>query len=94
MNPANRLPRFRVDWEPDTGNDITVAYVAYFPRMEGYRVTRAEQLITELLADDPIRNGQLMPEGLDRLSVSPLIAYYEVYPLNRLVKVTTVRYYP
>ena len=94
MNPANRPPAFRVDWVPITTADLATAYVAYFTRMEGYRVTLAEQLIDQLLADDPLRNGRLLSEGLYRLTVSPLVVLYEVYPSSRLVKITAVGYFP
>lgn len=94
MNPADRPPPFEVDLVDEAPSGLTTAYLVFFERREGYRVTEAERIATLLLANDPVRNGTLMSEGLYRLVVSPLVLHYEIYPLSRVVRVTSVGYYP
>jgi hypothetical protein len=72
---------------------LAAAYLAWFPSRQGARVTRAEHILSELLQDDPIRNGRYNSEGLYRIVVSPLLALYEVLPSARLVQVTGIHFY-
>lgn len=94
MNPAAQPPRFTVEWTPQALTDLASALTAYFPSFGGSRVTRAERILTDLLEDDPERNGGSLPEGLHRIVVSPLVAIYEIYPANNLVRIRSVGYFP
>ena len=93
MNSPYPNSRYTVESDSEISDDLAVVMTAYFPIMEGHRVTRAEQIMMHLLADDPLQNGSMLSEGLYRLVVSPLVAFYEVYePLN-LVRVTRIGFF-
>ena len=66
----------------------------YFPIFGGGRVTIAERIVTSLLEDDPDRNGRLLSEGLYRIVVSPIAAFYEINPAGSLVRVTSLGHFP
>ncbi len=89
----NREPQFYVEWTAGV-SDLAEALATYFPSRNGWKVTRAEQIASELLGDDPERNGSPVAEGLFRLIVSPLIVYYEIRPVSLLVRILRVRHYP
>jgi hypothetical protein len=86
-------PNFVVQWGVGADEGLAAAFVAYFPSRQGIRVTNAERIISLLLADDPIRNGVPLHEELYRVDISPLRAFYEVYPASRRVLVTEVGYF-
>ena len=93
MNSPYPNSRYTVESDPEISDDLALVMTAYFPIMEGYRVTQSEQIVMHLLADDPLRNGSMLAEGLYRLVVSPLVAFYEVYePLN-LVRVRRIGFF-
>jgi hypothetical protein len=94
VNPAsNPPPAFTVDWTDEASEDLTAAYAAYFLVRQGIRVTIAERIATQLLADDPVHNGTVVSEGLYRVVVSPLRVHYEIDLLARVVRVTHVGYF-
>ena len=93
MNSPYPDSHFNVEYEPDVGDDLAIAFLAYFPVMEGHRVARAEQILDYLLSDDPLRNGSMNREDLYRIVVSPLVGFYEVYEELRLVKVSRMGYF-
>ncbi|MFO0798148.1 MAG: type II toxin-antitoxin system RelE/ParE family toxin [Gemmataceae bacterium] len=93
-DPDSTPPAFRVDWPPGPTADLGRAFLAYFPSRQGFRVTRAERVITESLADDPERNGTVVSEGLYRITISPLRVQYEILPINRVVRVLSVGFFP
>ena len=64
MNSPYPNARFTVVPEQAIVNDLASAFIAYYPILEGHRVTRAEQILTYLLADDPLRNGRILREDL------------------------------
>jgi hypothetical protein len=94
VNSAALPPRFTVEWTPQALVGLASALAAYFPSFGGRRVTRAERMLTDLLEDDPGRNGRSLPEGLHRIVASPLVAIYEIYPANNLVRIRSVGYFP
>ena len=94
MNPGPPPPSFRVDWDKLASDGLIDSFAAYFPSRQGIRVTRAEQIVEYLLGNDPERNGAHVSEGLYRLTISPLLVRYEILPLNRLVRVLAVGFFP
>jgi hypothetical protein len=94
VSPDSPTPAFHVDWPAEPTRGLANAFSAYFPSRQGIRVTRAEQIIEYLLGDDPERNGELVSEGLYRLTVSPLRVQYEILPLNRVVRVLSAGFFP
>ena len=94
MNPASPPPPFRVIWDNLASDGLMDAFTAYFPSRQGVRVTRAEQIVNYLLGDDPERNGPHVSEGLYRLTISPLRVRYEILPVNRVVRVLSVSFFP
>jgi hypothetical protein len=93
VNPAPQ-PAYRVEWPPEATQELTDAVLAYFPSRQGIRVTRAEQIVQYLLGDDPERNGTHLSEGLYRITASPLRVQHEILPLNRVVRVNSVGFFP
>jgi hypothetical protein len=57
-------------------------------------ITTAQAQIDQLLAQDPLSNGQHRSEGLYRIDLTPLICTYTVDAKRRHVKVTWVWYVP
>ena len=94
MNSPYSDSRFTVELNLDASNDLMAAYLAYFPSMQGHRVTKAEQIFMYLLSDDPERNGIHLTEGLYHLVVSPLRVAYEIHPANQIVVVTSIGFFP
>ena len=94
MNPGPPPPSFHVDWDQLASDGLIDSFAAYFPSRQGVRVTRAEQIVEYLLGDDPERNGAPLAEGLFALTVSPLRVRYEIHPSSRLVRVTSVGFFP
>lgn len=94
MNPSDQPQRFRVEVTDEATDDMTAAVVAYYPSRQAYRIANADRILSQLLADDPVRNGKYLSEGLYRIIVSPLQVHYEVDPVNRLVRITSIGYFP
>ena len=89
----NAKPRFIVDWSRAI-HGLADALATYFPSLNGWRVTRAEQIAAELLGDDPERNGRPLAEGLYRLVVSPLVFIYEIGAESNIVRIRSVGHFP
>ena len=94
MSPAPTPGAFRVIMDVPASDGLMDAFAAYFPSRQGIRVTRADQIIEYLLGDDPERNGVHVSEGLYRITVSPLQAQYEILPVNRVVRVLSIGFFP
>jgi hypothetical protein len=76
-----------VDWDPAATGQLTDIWMKAHDRPA---VTSASNEIDRLLQSDPVGNGQLVSEGLYRVIVPPLVAYYEVDVPGRTVNVTGV----
>jgi hypothetical protein len=53
-------------------------------------VTAAQHQIDQYLATDPFRAGREVSEGLRRIDVPPLKAFYEINSDDRIVRITGV----
>jgi len=84
------MTSYTVDWTPDAEDALTLIWLqTYDPA-----VTAASDQIDRLLARDPFGQGQLAHEGLYKLTVPPLTAYYSVDSAHNTVEVSAVRYVP
>jgi hypothetical protein len=81
MNP------FQVIWDP--GCDDQLAQI-WLQSHDPQAVTAAAARADQLLARDPIGNGQHRSEGLYRLDVPPLVLMYNVDSTRRVVEVNGV----
>jgi len=57
-------------------------------------VTAAQATIDDLLARNPLGHGQEVQEGLRKIQVPPLTAYYAVQTSRSVVEVSAVAYTP
>ncbi len=53
-------------------------------------ITTAQHQIDQALAADPHRAGRALSEGLWRIDVPPLKAFYEIDEIKRLVRITGI----
>src|SRR4051794_6517402 len=84
------LVRYFVDWKPDALNGLSAAWVALADKAA---VNDADAEIARLLARDPLAVGSHTSEGLRKLDVPPLRAYYSVDVANRVVEVLQVAFF-
>jgi hypothetical protein len=80
-----------VEWLPDAEADWLDIWL---DAADPPAVSMARIRIDQLLADDPVGNGQHLAEGLYAISVTPLRAYYTIDPVHRHVKIQMVRSLP
>ena len=80
---------YSVDWKPDALDGLSEAWVAIADKAS---VNDAEAEITRLLARDPLAVGSAKSEGLRRIDVPPLVAYYSVDSPSRVVEVLQLGY--
>lgn len=92
MTPLDPDP-FHVEYDIEATNGLVEAYAAYFPSRSGRRVTQAERILAALLEDDPENNGKHHAEGLYRIVVSPLVAFYVIHEAARVVRVIGIGYF-
>jgi len=84
------MTSYTVDWTTDAEDALTLIWLqTYDPA-----VTAASNQIDRLLARDPFGHGQPAHEGLYKLTVPPLTAYYAVDQAKKTVEVSAVRYTP
>ncbi|HTU94013.1 MAG TPA: type II toxin-antitoxin system RelE/ParE family toxin [Gemmataceae bacterium] len=84
------MTSYTVDWTSDAEDGLTQIWLqTYDPA-----VTSASNQIDRLLARDPFGHGQLAHEGLYKLTVPPLTAYYSIDQAHNTVEVSAVRYTP
>jgi hypothetical protein len=80
---------FTVDWSDAAIDDLADIWNRAPDRRA---VTTAEKVIEQLLARDPVANGDHLGEGLYRLHQPPLMVYYSVDSTQRTVEVTQANY--
>jgi hypothetical protein len=79
---------FTVDWSDAALDDLAVFWMA---ASDPRAVTAAQAEIDRRLASDPTRHGTPQSEGLWRIDVVPLRAFYSVDPAARRVEVYGLR---
>lgn len=82
---------FIVDWTDDALDMLADIWTQAANRAA---VNAASNQIDRLLARDPFGRGQLVHEGLYKLTEPPLTAFYSVDPTHRSVEVSAVSYTP
>ncbi len=82
---------FGVTWVPHAEGSLARIWLG---SSDPLAVTRAQAQIDALLARDPIGHGQHVQEGLYRIVVPPLTAFYSVDTARRIVEVSEVWYTP
>jgi hypothetical protein len=83
---------YSVDWTPAARSQLAGIWVQHVSHRQA--ITAAQARIDRLLAADPVRNGNLLSEGLYTITVPPLRAVYEISDANRLVTVVSVNWSP
>jgi|GEM_PF-2359711 plasmid stabilization system protein ParE len=84
------MTSYTVDWTTDAEDALTLIWL----QTHDPAVTAASNQIDGLLARDPFGYGQPVHEGLYKLTVPPLTAYYSADQVKRTVEVSAVRYTP
>jgi hypothetical protein len=82
---------YTVDWLTTAEDSLAEAWLQ---AADPGAVTAAQNQIDRMLARDPINNGQYLHEGLYRIVVDPLTAFYSVSTARRQVEVSEVWYTP
>jgi hypothetical protein len=82
---------FLVDWTDDALEMLADIWTQAANRPA---VNTASDQIDAFLARDPIGHGKAVREGLYKLTVPPLMAYYSVDQAQKSVEVSAVRYLP
>ena len=80
---------YSVDWKPDALDGLAQAWMAIADKAS---VSAAEAEITRQLTRDPLAVGSAKSEGLRRIDVPPLVAYYSVDLPSRVVEVLQLGY--
>jgi hypothetical protein len=82
------MMRFTVSWRPEVLADLADLWSAATDRSS---FTLAADQIDELLSHDAVNLGVEVHEGLRAVIAEPLIVYFSVSELDRLVTVVAVR---
>ena len=81
------MTRYKVVWSADAEDELASIWIRAFDRRA---VTAAQAAIDGELALSPTTKGTEVSEGLRKLMISPLLAFFEVDEPARLVKVTAI----
>lgn len=84
------MTSYTVDWTTDAEDALTLIWL----QTHDLAATAASDQIDRLLARDPIGYGKHLGEGLYKLTVPPLTAYYAVDQAKKTVEVSAVQYTP
>lgn len=82
---------FIVDWTDDALDMLADIWTQATNRPA---VTSASNQIDRLLARDPLGHDQVAHEGLYKITMPPLTAYYSIDQIHNTVEVSAVRYTP
>ena len=82
------MTRYTVVWLQEALDDLTWLWLAATDRAE---VTAATAKLDALLASDPSVPSQSVSEGLRKLAVTPLTAFFEIREDDRLVEIVRIR---
>jgi hypothetical protein len=80
---------YAVDWKSDALDGLSAAWLAIADKAS---VNDAEAEITRRLGRDPLAVESATSEGLRRIDVPPLVAYYSVDVSTRVVEVLQLGY--
>jgi hypothetical protein len=78
---------YSLEWLPEAENDLADIWTKASDRPE---VNRAQMEIDRLLIRDPVGYGVEVAEGLRKIEVPPLVAYYNIDTDRRHVTVSNV----
>jgi len=81
------MSRYTVEWRPDAEDELMVIWMHAADRAA---VTAADAAINRLLANDPVNAGVPVAEGLRKVKVAPLQAYFSIDHARALVEVSHV----
>jgi plasmid stabilization system protein ParE len=79
------VSRFQVELSPDAQNDLADIWLSAADRPA---VNAAERIIFQSLGNDPTGEGKEVAEGLYRIVVEPLVAYFEIDTIQNQVMIT------
>lgn len=85
------MSRYRVEWDPSAEDELARIWLQ---ASDPQAVTAAQARADQLLAQDPIRYGRYLSEGLFCLDVPPVSLAFTVDSVNDVVEVTGVRSCP
>jgi hypothetical protein len=79
---------YQVVWSPNALRQLAAIWLAALNRTE---VTRAQYRIDQALAIDPKSAGQELSEGLWKIHDDPILAFFEINDVHRILRVTDVK---
>jgi plasmid stabilization system protein ParE len=82
------MTRYTVVWLQEALDELTWIWLAASDRAE---VTAATAKLDALLVSDPSSSSQSVSDGLRKLIVKPLTAFFEVREDDRLVEIVRIR---
>lgn len=82
------MSRYTVTWLSSASDRLTDIWMEASDRSA---VSSAADRIDQLLAADPLAQGEEVHEGLRRLTVAPLQALYDVREQDRVVEVGRIK---
>lgn len=82
------MMRYTVVWLQDALDDLTWMWLASDDRAE---ITTATARLDAALASDPGGSGETVAEGIRRLAIPPLMAFFDIRAEDRIVEVVRVR---
>jgi hypothetical protein len=80
---------FQVIWSPHALSQLAALWNAA-TSSDRLEITRAQHRIDQALADDPKSAGTELSEGLWRIHDPPLLAFYEINDVHRILRVTDI----
>jgi hypothetical protein len=78
---------WQVIWSTEALRQLAVLWMTSASRTD---ITRAQYRIDQSLAQDPKSTGQELAEGLWKVRDDPLLAYFEINDVHRILRVTDV----
>ena len=80
---------FQVIWSSEALRQLAALWNAVTP-LDRLEITRAQHRIDQALARDPSSVGHELSEGLWKIIDSPLLVFFEINDVNRILRVTDV----
>ena len=82
---------YQVIWSKEASRQLAALWLPATNRAD---ITRAQHRIDQALARDPMSSGRVLSEGLWKIHDAPLLAFYEINDVHKIVRVTDVDLQP
>jgi hypothetical protein len=86
------MNRFTVKWSKTAQDQLADAWINH--RVHAKSITKAQAVMDGILANDPVGQGEDVAEGLRKITVTPITAFYAVDQAARVVRVYAVAFAP